>query len=149
MLARLASFLYARGRVVLFVAVVGAGVAGALGAGVAKRLWPYDARDSATQSVQATNRFQAAAGRQIDPGVVALVQSGEVTSAAARTRVDAVARQLGLSRLTVRTWRERWIAAAAELQRAEADQTPQQLRRLLEHLLDDAPRPGTPATFSP
>jgi putative transposase len=63
--------------------------------------------------------------------------------------VDAVARKLGLSRLTVRTWRDRWIAVAAELQRAEVDRTPQQLRQLLEDLLDDAPRPGTPASFSP
>jgi uncharacterized membrane protein YdfJ with MMPL/SSD domain len=94
MLARLATFLHRRGRVVLFSAIVGAAVAGALGAGVSKHLWPYGAKDPATQSVQATNRFQAAAGRQIDPGVVALVQSGDVTSAAARTRVDAVARQL-------------------------------------------------------
>jgi putative transposase len=63
--------------------------------------------------------------------------------------VDAVAGQLGLSRLTVRTWRDRWIAAAADLQRAEEDLTLPQLRRLLVQLLDDAPRPGTPATFSP
>jgi putative transposase len=63
--------------------------------------------------------------------------------------VDAVARKLRLSRLTVRTWRERWIAASADLQRAEGDLTPQQFRRFVEQLLDDAPRPGTPATFSP
>jgi RND superfamily putative drug exporter len=34
---------------------------------------PYGANDPATQSVQAMNRFQAAAGRQIDPGIVALI----------------------------------------------------------------------------
>ena len=60
-----------------------------------------------------------------------------------------MARQLGLTRVTVRAWRDRWLQAAADLQRAEQDRTPQQLRRLLEHLLDDAPRPGKPATFSP
>jgi putative transposase len=63
--------------------------------------------------------------------------------------VDAVAGQLGLTRLTVRLWRDRWLAATAALQRAEQDQTPQPLPRLLEHLLGDAPRTGTPATFSP
>jgi len=68
---------------------------------------------------------------------------------AANPCIDAVARQLGLTRVTVRHWRDRWLVATPALQTAEQDQAPQQLRRLLEHLLDDAPRPGTPATFSP
>src|SRR5579871_766958 len=94
MLARLAIFLDAHGRRVLLGAVLGAAVAGFFGAGVSKSLWPYDARDPATQSVQATNRFQAASGRQIDPDVVALVSSGNVRSPAARQRVDHVAAEL-------------------------------------------------------
>src|SRR5947209_10039940 len=94
MLARLATFLDAHGRRVLLVAVVCAAVAGAFGAGVGKNLWPYGAKDPATQSVQATNRFQAAAGRQIDAGVVALVKSGDVRTAAARQRVQQVVTQL-------------------------------------------------------
>src|SRR5436305_11863362 len=94
MFARLASLLHARGRVVLAAAVICAAIAGAFGVGVAKRLWPYDARDSATQSVQSTNRFQAAAGRQIDAGIVALVSSGDISTAAARHRVDQVAAEL-------------------------------------------------------
>ena len=49
--------------------------------GVAKRLSPYGDTDPSTQSVQATNRYQAATGRQIDPGVVALVTTGDVHSA--------------------------------------------------------------------
>jgi putative transposase len=63
--------------------------------------------------------------------------------------VEAVARHLGLTRVTVRAWRDRWREATPVLQGAEQDQTPLQFRRLLEHLLDDAPRPGKPATFSP
>ena len=43
--------------------MIGAAVCGVFGAGVAKHLSPYGANDPATQSVQATNRFQAAAGR--------------------------------------------------------------------------------------
>jgi putative drug exporter of the RND superfamily len=93
-LERLAIFLHAHGRRVLIVAVIGAAVAGALGLGVSKSLWPYGARDPATQSVQATNRFQAATGRQIDPGVVALVNSGNVRSRVARQRVEQVASEL-------------------------------------------------------
>ena len=64
--------------------------------------------------------------------------------------VDAVARQLGLTRLTVRVWRDRWRQATPALQRAEQEQaTEQQLLALLQDLLDDDDRPGTPATFTP
>ena len=86
MLTRLAIFLHAHGRRVLLVSVIGAAIAGAFGVGVAKHLSPYGATDPATQSVQAGNRFQHAASHQIDAGVVALVNSGDVRSAAARHR---------------------------------------------------------------
>jgi putative drug exporter of the RND superfamily len=94
MLTRLAGFVYARRRPVLYVAVVGAVVAGVFGSSVAQHLSPYGANDPATQSVQATNRFQAAAHRQIDPGIVALVNVGDVHSTAAKQRVDQVAAEL-------------------------------------------------------
>ena len=94
MLARLGTFLEAHGRRVLMVAVIGAVAAGFFGIGVSKSLWPYDARDPATQSVQANNRFESAAGRQIDPGVIALVRSGNVRTRAARHRVGEVVAQL-------------------------------------------------------
>src|SRR5512142_2581506 len=96
MLSRLADFLHANGRRILFAAVVGAAVCGVLGAGVAKHLSPYGANDPATQSVQATNRFEAATGRQLDAGVVALVTSraGSVTSPQTRTRIQQVSAQL-------------------------------------------------------
>jgi RND superfamily putative drug exporter len=95
MLTRLATFLHAHGRRVLLVAVIGIAVAGAFGASVSKHLSPYGANDPATQSVQATNRFQSAAGRQIDAGVVALVSSGRsVRSPAAQHRVNQVASEL-------------------------------------------------------
>ncbi len=82
-----ASFVHRnRGRV-LIVALVGVAVAGLFGLGVAKRLSPYGATDPSTQSVQATNRYQAATGRQIDPGVVALVATGDIHRAAAERRV--------------------------------------------------------------
>ena len=94
MLSRLATFLHAHGRRVLMVAAVGAVIAGVFGAGVSSHLSPYGANDPATQSVQATNRFKAAAGRQIDPGIIALVASGDVRTQAARGRVTSVAAQL-------------------------------------------------------
>ena len=94
MFEKLATFLYANGRRVLMLAVVGAAVAAVFGAGVSKHLSPYGVDDPATQSVQAKNRFEAATGRQIDPGVVALVSSGDVRSSAARKRVESVAAEL-------------------------------------------------------
>jgi RND superfamily putative drug exporter len=94
MLSGLSALLYARGRVVLLVAIVCAAIAATFGISVSKRLWPYDARDPSSQSYKATTRFQAATGRQIDAGVVALVNSGDVRTAAARQRVDTVAREL-------------------------------------------------------
>src|SRR6266516_3882746 len=94
MLTRLATFLHAHGRRVLLVAVLGAAIAGAFGFGVAKHMSPYGASDPATQSVQATNRFEAAAGRKIDPGIVAIVDTGDVRRSAVRRRVDQVAAQL-------------------------------------------------------
>jgi uncharacterized membrane protein YdfJ with MMPL/SSD domain len=95
MFEKLATFAYSNRRRVLFVAVIGAAIAGVFGAGVSKHLSPYGADDPATQSVQAKNRFQAATGRQIDPGVIALVSSGDVRSLAARRRVERVAAELG------------------------------------------------------
>jgi putative transposase len=63
--------------------------------------------------------------------------------------IEAVARQLELTRASIRAWRDRWLEATEVLQRSEREQTPQQLRRLVELILDGAPRPGKPATFSP
>jgi RND superfamily putative drug exporter len=94
MFKTLATFAYSARRPVLFVAVIGAVIAGAFGAGVSSRMSPYGADDPATQSVQAKNRFQSATGRQIDPGVIALVSSGDVRSSSARHRVEGVAAEL-------------------------------------------------------
>ncbi|HEU4977420.1 MAG TPA: MMPL family transporter, partial [Solirubrobacteraceae bacterium] len=94
MLTNLAGFVDAHGRKVLLVAVLGAAIAGAFGFGVAKHMSPYGADDPATQSVQAANRFAAAAHRKIDPGVVAMVSAGDVGTPAARRRVEQVAATL-------------------------------------------------------
>ena len=87
MFGRLATFSQSHGRRVLFIAVIGVAIAGVFGIGVSKRLSPYGADDPSTQSVQAKNRYQAAAGRQIDPGVIALVNTANVHSASAERRV--------------------------------------------------------------
>ncbi len=94
MFEKLATFAYSNRRRVMFVTVIGVAIAGVFGAGVSSDLSPYGADDPATQSVQAKNRFQAATGRQIDPGVIALVSTGDVRSRAARRRVESVAAEL-------------------------------------------------------
>jgi putative transposase len=64
--------------------------------------------------------------------------------------VEAVAGHLRFNRLTVRLWRDRWLQAAPDLQQAEqAQASDTQLLDLVERVLADAPRPGTPATFTP
>jgi len=69
---------------------------------------------------------------------------------AANPCLQATARDLGLSRISVRLGRDRWLAAADALAQAEEDDlSDQQLLALIEGILDDAPRPGGPATFSP
>ena len=98
MLENFASFVHRNSRRVLLVALVGIGVAGVFGLGVAKRLSPYGATDPSTESVQATNRYQAATGRQIDPGVIALVTTGNVHSARAERQVRRVEARLRASR---------------------------------------------------
>ena len=82
-MSALATFLHANGRRVLAVAVIAAAIAGAFGFSVSKHMSPYGDKDPSTQSVQATNRFEHAAGRQIDAGVVAVVRSGEVRTSTA------------------------------------------------------------------
>src|SRR6187549_3712358 len=52
-----------------------------------------------------------------------------ILALAANPCVEAVARQLGLTRVTVRHWRDRWLTATPDLQRAEQDQPSPQLRR--------------------
>jgi putative transposase len=69
---------------------------------------------------------------------------------AANPCLQATAADLGLNRISVRLWRDRWLAAAADLTQAEKDDlSDPQLLALIEQILDDAPRPGGPATFGP
>jgi homeodomain-containing protein len=64
--------------------------------------------------------------------------------------LQTTARDLGLNRISVRLWRDRWLDAAEALAQAERDNpSDQQLLGLIEEILDDAPRPGGPATFTP
>ena len=70
--------------------------------------------------------------------------------AAAGLPNQQISSQLPLDRTQVRLWRTRWRAAAPALAALEAsDPADPPLLRAIEHLLADAPRPGTPPTFTP
>jgi transposase len=59
-----------------------------------------------------------------------------------------IARQAGLGRHQVGTWRRRWQDAFANLIRIECLEGPPALRRAIEDLLADEPRPGCPGKFT-
>lgn len=61
---------------------------------------------------------------------------------------EQIAQQLGLNRLTVRTWRNRWAMAAESLALAEACEDDKALTQRITDLLADLPRSGAPPTFS-
>jgi putative transposase len=69
-----------------------------------------------------------------------------ILAAAAGQRNEPLARRLGCTPATARKWRARWVAAAAHLAIADADAPA--LERAIAAALADAPRPGTPATFT-
>src|SRR4051794_26105424 len=59
-----------------------------------------------------------------------------------------IAGQVGLGRLQVGMWRRRWQAAFADLIRIECSDAPPALRKAIEGLLGDEPRPGCPGKFT-
>lgn len=56
-----------------------------------------------------------------------------------------IGRAVGLGREAVRLWRQRWHDTTARRAAASAEDR----IAILDEILADAPRPGTPATFSP
>ncbi len=102
MLNALADLASRRARRIVVAAVVGAVVAGALGAGVASRLDPYGDDDPATESVQADERLEDAGYQEL--GVIALVRGVDVSSPETERRVES----LGLADLRgPRRWPDR------------------------------------------
>ena len=59
-----------------------------------------------------------------------------------------IARELGISSQTVKTWRERWLQGSAVLDTVENEAGEAELRRSIIQLLSDQPRSGTPPTFT-
>lgn len=60
-----------------------------------------------------------------------------------------IAHQLQLARNTVRMWRQRWLGAVERLIAVETEGIMEKdLAQMIAIMLGDAPRPGTPATFT-
>src|SRR5215470_1678397 len=59
-----------------------------------------------------------------------------------------IASQVGLGRLQVGVWRRRWQDAFDNLIRIECSDDPPALRKAVEELLGDEPRPGCPGKFT-
>jgi transposase len=59
-----------------------------------------------------------------------------------------IAQQVGLGRGQVGIWRRRWQDAFSKLIRIECSEGPPALRRAIEDLLGDEPRPGCPGKFT-
>ena len=110
---------------------------------------PGPAAAAITVSAMQRGLLQRLAQRQTAPQ--RLVRRAEVILAlAANPCIDSVARLLGLTRRSIRLWRDRWPQAADALGRAEQEQASEAaLLDLIEQALADAPRPGCPATFGP
>jgi transposase len=64
-------------------------------------------------------------------------------------RNEDVAEQVGLGRRQVGRWRRRWAQAWNKLIEIECGEAHAKLRRAIERILSDEPRPGAPATFTP
>lgn len=79
-----------------------------------------------------------------------LVQRAQVIlSSAKNINNSQIAQQLQMARNTVRTWRQRWLVAADRLMAAETEgMKEKEFIQMIVSVLGDAPRPGTPATFS-
>src|SRR3954471_12887233 len=60
-----------------------------------------------------------------------------------------IAKEVGLGRLQVGLWRRRWQDAFSNLIRIECSDDPPALRKAIEGLLSDEPRPGCPGKFTP
>lgn len=99
-----------------------------------------------TLSEKEAEILQSIANGSHSPGHLKLRATLLLEAAAGRTNSE-IARELQIQRNVVKKWRHRYAKAAAEIRTQEAEE-PRKLRGFLTSLLQDAPRPGTPATFT-
>ncbi len=79
-----------------------------------------------------------------------LVRRARIVLAAAEgANNEQIARRLGVNRETARLWRKVWLDGTERLLQAEKEADERTLGRCIEEVLADAPRGGTPPTFTP
>ena len=59
---------------------------------------------------------------------------------------NEIEKKMGIDPKTVKLWRDRYSVQYEELNRIEKE-TPNKMRKAIEQILSDAPRPGGPPTF--
>src|SRR4051812_47140070 len=64
-------------------------------------------------------------------------------------RNDEIAQVVGLAQGPVGIWRRRWACAFERMIHLECSETHAKLRRAIEAILSDEPRPGAPGKFTP
>jgi transposase len=64
-------------------------------------------------------------------------------------RNEEIAQEVGLAQGPVGIWRRRWAGAFERLIHIECSETRAKLRRAIEAVLSDEPRPGAPGKFTP
>lgn len=78
-----------------------------------------------------------------------LVQRAQIILLAFEGKLNAdIALAVSLDRKQVGLWRKRWQESFDALVAVECGETPAALRRAVEDVLSDAPRPGAPGTFT-
>ncbi len=100
-------------------------------------------------TAQTKERLEKLTRRQSAPQ--RLVQQARIILELANgSGIRGTARKLCVDRKAVRKWGRRWIEAMPALQAVEAkgDVSEREMVERLEHILDDAPRPGAPPSFS-
>jgi len=60
---------------------------------------------------------------------------------------NSIERDMGLDAVTVKRWRDRFSARYEELKHTETE-TPQKIRSMIENILSDEQRPGSPSKFT-
>jgi putative transposase len=74
------------------------------------------------------------------------IRSKIILKAAEGKTNNAIEREMDINSETVKIWRDRYGGQKEELKKAEAE-SPHKMRDLIEEILSDAPRPGTPPKF--
>jgi putative transposase len=77
------------------------------------------------------------------------LRAGIVLEANRGERNERIAAKFGITRQTVALWRMRWANAAQRLKQCESQRDHEDLGNLIRTVLNDAPRPGCPPTFTP